>query len=288
MNVDINPISGIPASNNIFSDMNTNPIVISVLVIVIIIYYSFFSSLGKVPTSGESITKEISALEIMLWALFIILILLTGVDYFSNAKISTDINNLLSGNTEIDIKLDELSKKNDTDSSANELNNEIKLKKEVFHISDNVYTYDDAKAVCKAYGAELADYKQVKEALDTGADWCSYGWSDGQMIFYPTQYEKWSKLQKIEGHQHDCGRPGINGGYIDNPNARFGANCYGYKPNINEEEKLLMQNSSLYPKTNKEVAFDKKVNKYKNNLADIIIAPFNNKSWSVLSFSNLF
>ena len=142
--------------------------------------------------------------------------------------------------------------------------------------------------MCKAYDGELANYKQIKDAYDGGADWCGYGWSDDQMIFYPTQYEKWSQLQKIEGHEHDCGRPGINGGYVDNPDARFGANCYGYKPDINNEEKMLMQNSTLFPKTMKEVKFDKKVAEYKNKLSDILISPFNNKSWSVLSFSNLF
>ena len=54
----------------------------------------------------------------------------------------------------------------------------------------------------------------MEDAYEDGADWCSYGWSEDQMAFFPTQKEKWKKLQKIEGHKHDCGRPGINGGYI--------------------------------------------------------------------------
>ena len=29
--------------------------------------------------------------------------------------------------------------------------------------------------------------------------------------------------------KHACGRPGINGGFIDNPYIKFGANCYGVK-----------------------------------------------------------
>ena len=56
------------------------------------------------------------------------------------------------------------------------------------------------------------------------------------MAFYPTQKSTWNKLQKIKGHEHDCGRPGINGGYIDNPNVRFGVNCFGSKPAISAEE----------------------------------------------------
>ena len=48
-----------------------------------------------------------------------------------------------------------------------------------------------------------------------------------QLALFPTQYGKWERLQKIKGHENDCGRPGINGGYIDNPNVKFGINCYG-------------------------------------------------------------
>ena len=44
------------------------------------------------------------------------------------------------------------------------------------------------------------------------------------------------KTSKNKGHEHDCGRPGINGGFIDNPNVRFGVNCFGTKPAISAEE----------------------------------------------------
>jgi len=284
MNVDLNSTSGIPFSSNIFSENKTNPLVISVLVVIIMIYYLFFVSLGGKPSTGENITKEVSTLEIILWGLFIILIILNGVEYLTKSDISADLSNIVSEVPELGIKINN----NDNDNKKDDSSQSMKIEKEVFHISDNKYTYDDAKAVCKAYDAELANYKQIKEAHESGADWCGYGWSDDQMIFYPTQYEKWTKLQKIKGHEHDCGRPGINGGYIGNPNARFGVNCYGYKPDINSEEKLLMQNSTLFPKTKKEIKFDKKVAKYKNNVSDILISPFNNKSWSILSFSNLF
>jgi Na+-transporting methylmalonyl-CoA/oxaloacetate decarboxylase gamma subunit len=57
---------------------------------------------------------------------------------------------------------------------------------EVFNISKNVYTFNDAAAVCAAAGAELATYDQVKAAYDKGADWCNYGWIIGQMAVYPT------------------------------------------------------------------------------------------------------
>ncbi|NBT71426.1 MAG: hypothetical protein EBT36_08525 [Betaproteobacteria bacterium] len=45
-------------------------------------------------------------------------------------------------------------------------------KKEVFNIASNIYTYADAAPLCKALGAELATYDQVKESYERGADWC--------------------------------------------------------------------------------------------------------------------
>ena len=150
----------------------------------------------------------------------------------------------------------------------------------MFHIPSNTYTYTDAKAVCSAYDSDLASYNEISDAFDKGADWCSYGWSADQMAFFPTQEEKWNDLQKVKGHENDCGRTGINGGYIANPNVRFGANCYGYKPVITAAEADNMSNQPLYPKTAEEINFDSKVSYYKNKLNDILISPFNNASWS--------
>lgn len=102
---------------------------------------------------------------------------------------------------------------------------------EVFHISDQQFTYDEAPAVCAAYGAELATLEQVMDAFASGAEWCSYGWSAGGMALYPTQRETWERLQgEVDpGKRTRCGRPGVNGGYFD-PNTKFGVNCYGFKP----------------------------------------------------------
>ena len=76
------------------------------------------------------------------------------------------------------------------------------------------------------------------------SEWCSYGWSEGQMALFPTQKSTWNALQEKEGHEHDCGRPGVNGGFIDNPAVRFGANCYGVKPQMTETEAELMKQRS--------------------------------------------
>ena len=208
----------------------------------------------------------------LLWGVFILLILLNGMSYIFNINIISSIKHLFSSSPTIDIVVDK------EDSSIPE----IKTKKQVFHIPDNKYDYESSKAMCQAYGGHLATYNEINDAFNNGADWCGFGWSEGQMALYPTQNETWDKLQGIKGHEHDCGRPGINGGYIDNPNVRFGVNCYGYKPKITPEESRNMMDTPFYPKTNSEIEFDKKVEYWRNKIHDIVVAPFNHTNWSII------
>ena len=84
---------------------------------------------------------------------------------------------------------------------------------EVFHISDNVYTYQQAEGVCKKYGAKLATRKQIKDAQAKGANWCSYGWSAGGEAYYPIQKEFLDNLPADKKGM--CGKVGVNGGVFD-------------------------------------------------------------------------
>ena len=147
---------------------------------------------------------------------------------------------------------------------------------------ENDFVYPDAKAVCSAYGGRLATYSEVEDAYKNGGEWCNYGWSEGQMALFPTQKKTFDKLQKIEGHENDCGRPGINGGYISNPAERFGVNCYGYKPRMTSTEEELMATEPIYPKTEKDIAMENRVNYWKDKLSEILVSPFNNNTWSKL------
>jgi hypothetical protein len=283
--INLNSITGIPYAANSYGTVNgamANPTIIIVVLAVIICYYALFASLGTATTVASSTTgasSETLFIEILLWSVFIILVLLNGMAYLFNFDITAGIKNIFSAQPEIDIVV-----ANDESIPALKPSNvvpEITRVKQVFHVPGNNYTYEDSKAICTAYGSQLATYKEMDDAYAKGSDWCSYGWSDKQMALFPTQYEKWEKLQKIEGHENDCGRPGINGGYIANPNVRFGVNCYGYKPEMTAEEGKLMNSAVTYPKTAKEIAFDKKVEYWKGKISDIIVSPFNNNNWSI-------
>jgi hypothetical protein len=151
--------------------------------------------------------------------------------------------------------------------------------KEVFNISDNKYKYSDAEPLCKAYGAELATYDQVKDAWNKGADWCNYGWIKGQSAVYPTQDATYQKLQAgPEDQRGACGIPGVNGGYFDNPDLRFGVNCYGVKPaETDTDDRAQMRPRDM---TNQTIEYDRKVRNYKQELNQIPISPFNSAQWA--------
>jgi hypothetical protein len=151
---------------------------------------------------------------------------------------------------------------------------------EVFNISKNTFTYYDAEPLCRALGAELATYDQVKEAWDRGADWCNYGWVKGQAAVYPTQKTTWERIQAgPEEQRNACGVPGLNGGYFDNPELRFGVNCFGSKPNQSQHDEAKMnQGAPLSPGA---LEVQKKVAKFRTEAASIGVMPFNSDKWSM-------
>ena len=290
MDVNLTSLSNLPEeSYNFINNFGTNPMVLIVLVVIMILYYIIFAFLGHNNLSGVTNSSpiinnnngNIVFIEALLWGLFIILILLNGLTYFFNIDIVASIRNLFTENPEISIKVDKVvgdigDKKDKKDKHALlTISGE-----EVFNIPENDYTYEDAQAICSAYDAKLATYEQLEKAYKNGASWCNYGWSANQMAFFPTNKAVWEKLQKIKGHEHDCGRIGINGGYIANPDVRFGVNCFGSKPKITSKESKLMNNQTLYPKSLEDYRLDKKADYYKKNIDNILVSPFNNSSWS--------
>lgn len=148
-------------------------------------------------------------------------------------------------------------------------------KKQVFNVSRNLYTYGEAEPLCRAFGASLATYDQVKEAYESGADWCNYGWVKGQQAVYPTQKDTWSKLQHgPEEERLSCGMPGLNGGYFPNADQRFGVNCYGERP----VESALDERIAAADR--EHIAYDREVNHFKSELGAIAVTPWSGKQWS--------
>lgn len=264
--------------NRYFSAINPL-IVVSVIVIGFVLFFVFtvpadLTSGEQVISPNSSAARSLSIFEIFFWAAIVFLVVINGFQYMFSTNIETQIRNIFTA-PEIDLTVSQVVDK--TKGVP-----EITVQKQVFHISDNIYTYDDAKALCKAYGGRLAKYEEIEKAYNEGAEWCGYGWSANQLVLFPTQPKTYDTLQRISGHENDCGRPGINGGYIANKNAKFGVNCYGYKPVMNSAEKAAMEHALPYPITEKDKELEKKVNKYRENLDKILVSPFNRKVWSLV------
>ena len=263
---------------NKFNNVILNPIVFIIVILIIVAYFAFSSSLGNSENSGfKSITGDDSNskfITIIIVGILIILIIVNAFQYFFSISVTAYLTDLFTNKPKIDIVVDQT-----TFQPSPAPVPEIKFKKQVFNIPGNYYDYTNAKAVCQAYGAKLASYKQIEDAYKNGAEWCNYGWSDGQMALFPTQQNTFENLQKIKGHENDCGRPGINGGYMVNQQLRFGVNCYGNKPKITNEEEELMKTTTPYPVTAEDIAFQKRVEFWKNKVDQILVSPFNYNNW---------
>jgi hypothetical protein len=147
--------------------------------------------------------------------------------------------------------------------------------KEVFHISHNSYTYEEAPAVCAAYGAELASFDQLQEAFSLVLNGVHM---DGLQVEW-----LYILLKNLHGQHYNKNHKKVkelhvvilvvNGGYFD-PKLKFGVNCYGVKPR-NKGEKFPQP---LPTEDTKK--FDDMVKKFKNMLGSIKLSGFNRNVWS--------
>ena len=275
------------AYDNLITYVNQPTAIFTTGLILIAIYGITY--LFRIPMSRESKPFTLSIFETLTWLIFVFILF---VDFFKYV-LRLSLTDLLAKLFNVETKPSYAGnvKVSATVNVAPAITGNIKAaslsvpvqQNEVFNISNNLYTYDDAQAICTSYGATIATYDQIEDAYKNGAEWCNYGWSDGQMAFFPTQKSTWNKLQKTDNHKNDCGRPGINGGYMANPYIKFGVNCYGKKrqPTDDELAALKAKTDQVYPKNEKDVQLDAKVQFWKDNADKLLnINSFNTKEWS--------
>lgn len=223
-----------------------------------------------------NISRNNASVLMIISTLIIIFILVTFFvisenNFNDNLKVGAVNNNSANiNNVDVNNNSNNSAKKKKKDVSSS-FNND---RKQVFNVSENEYSYEQARAVCKAHGGDLATLEQMIEAHKRGANWCNYGWSEGQMALYPTQVKAYNELEKDPKRAGECGKPGVNGGYFENPNLKFGANCYAVKPAPKDDEVHKdLPDYSLDPLA-KDIAM------YEENLDDISISPFSDNKWS--------
>jgi hypothetical protein len=283
-----------------------SPISFFTTLIYIMILYTIVY-LFRIPMTNETRPIFIYITEFFLWLFLLLIVIYDFFKYILGVPIDNTLNNINIAKSLPDNSIvapvstqgqappAPLASKYDTSSqnygscSNSTPTPTVDNTNEVFNVANNLYTYDDAQSVCSAYGAQLATYEQIEGAYNDGGEWCNYGWSDGQMAFFPTQKSTWDKLQKTTDHKNDCGRPGVNGGYIENPYVRFGVNCYGKKPNPSASDiDLMKQNQGqLHPKTQAEIDLENKVNYLKDNASTLFnLNAFNHNEWSEIKTIN--
>jgi hypothetical protein len=264
---------------NMYNYLNSyilNPMVFIIILIIILSYYLFSSDAvsGLGNTQGTSANGS-NLMGIIILVILLCLLVVNALQYFFSINVTAYISDIFAPVKKVDIVVDQSLYQPAPVP-------EIRFKKQVFNIPGNYYNYENAKALCKAYGADLASYDQIEKAYNNGAEWCNYGWSANQQALFPTQKKTYDYLQTVPGHENDCGRTGINGGYMANPKLRFGVNCYGNKPKITPEEEELMKTTPAYPQTAQDIAFQKRVDFWKTKVGDILVSPFNKNSWGSL------
>jgi hypothetical protein len=263
---------------------------LSIFLFYIVVY--FF----QLPMTETTKPISIYLIETVLWVVFMIILFVYFFKYVLGVSITDVLSKLnilgaqptfsidasghlidASGN-QVDASENRIPKPTVSDASSC-LANAGNPTDEVFNVSNNVYTYSDAQAVCNIYGAKLATYDQIEQSYQKGGEWCNYGWSEGQMAFFPTQKSTWTKLQATDNHKNDCGRPGVNGGFIANPYIKFGVNCYGQKPKPTADDlaKMNARQNAVYPQTAADIEMEKKLNQWKNTVS---VNSYNNKKWS--------
>ena len=231
-----------------------------------------------------------SGLESIIWVLLVIVLFFDILYYYFNIRFRDIITNIyefilniykfikdfffaIFGIKEIPVEEPESSPLGSPESSPE--SSPIKTE-EVFHIPGNKYTLTEADGLCKAFGARLASYDEIEDAYNKGGEWCSYGWSEGQMAYFPTQKDTFNQLQKYPEQKNNCGRPGVNGGYMANPYIKFGVNCYGIKPEMKDrDERYMKASETRIHKTN-----NRNNGNNSKNVDNVIVASFNTKDWN--------
>jgi predicted PurR-regulated permease PerM len=257
---------------------------------------TFVNATNSVTNSSTSFLKKTpSPAQLVLIGLFVLLIIFVAIywreigDGFSNLyekirqAFGANPTPIPSQGTPMkeDVTETPIAPQDDTTDERRLVEKILPGRQQVFNISKNSYTYYDAEPLCKAMGAELATYEQVKDAYAGGADWCNYGWVKGQMAVYPTQKDTWEQLQQgPEGQRGACGQPGVNGGFFDNPELRFGVSCYGMKPDQKDHDATVMTTGEGAPLSPQGLEFQKKINKYRGEINSIGILPFSKTQWS--------
>ena len=153
----------------------------------------------------------------------------------------------------------------------------IENKKEVFLVSNNIFSKSDGPKVCEGlFNSVAATKEQLNDSFNNGANWCNYGWTSEGHAYYPLQTDTLNTTCE--------GKAGLNGGIMEDNDYKLGVLCYGIKP-----EDTKYTNLDKVKKDCSMAEGDiKLLENYRKKLenGNVKIAPFNDKAWSRFSYKN--
>lgn len=255
-------------------DYVNHPITLFSVGLFIFLFYAMIYLVG-IPMSAEDKPISVMVIENCAWIFLLLIVVVSFFRYALNVSL-TDI---------VDRFINSLPQDSNAAAPVRSSGNvSLSGAREVFNIKNNMYTYNDAQGICASYGARLATYQEVEDTYNNGGEWCNYGWSDGQLALFPTQSATWSELQKHPDKKNACGRPGVNGGFIDNPKVRFGVNCFGNRPKAKNSDLASLaagaNSMAAIPKSEEDQIMDLKIAFWKKNSDKLLqVNSFNNTKW---------
>jgi len=250
---------------------------ILLLVVIIVVYIFLFTFLNNMSVDNDKNKFWILILEIVLVIILIVVVVLNTDKLKNDLNFSAEIKNLFNEKTpEIDIVAKTKEEKEKEEEPKKKCKDDPE-DGEVFHIFNNKYTYNQAREACSAMNARLATYEEIERSYNKGGSWCSYGWSEDQLALFPTSKDIYNRLKTKPNHKNDCGRQGINGGFIGNKNIKFGVNCFGKKPEMDDTEKHFMGHYTFSPAYT-DASYDQFDASYSS--INLLLAPFNQKKWN--------
>ena len=68
-------------------------------------------------------------------------------------------------------------------------------------------------------------------------------------------------------------------GHIDNPEMKFGVNCYGVKPGQSDHDEEVLMRQGTIPMSVPSLEVDRKVQEFKKQAGSLGLLPFNDDKW---------
>ena len=113
MDVNFDAISGLPNTYDYLNNSTAGLSMLAVALGILVIYYVLFAALGAM-TPGSKANQGVGAgksdsavaIEVIMWAVFILLLVFNALQYFLSINLNASLKNLFTRKPEVDLTID--------------------------------------------------------------------------------------------------------------------------------------------------------------------------------------